>query len=410
MGSVTGAAATCRKDGTRKVRPVDHFSWAGGGAKQSRKRRRLDSVNGRTAVPEAIRHDHLDDLAGAMAELRRCVGCGRYMRGFTWAHVWLARNVEVQPALWKLDIDSAFRRVPIAPEHRWAAGVAFMHDDAPHVSFHNACAFGATSSVHSWERVGAMLTVFARKLLRIPVFRYVDDLFSTDRPVCVLARLLHARPNCVGGVLGRPCCVEHAMHCMERLVKAVLGEDAVAIGKLEFGTAQLVVLGIVMAPRMDGFTCRLSPKTAEKCSMTIREAIASGTLQPGCAKKLAGRLSWATQFLFKRLGRAMLAPLFGHAYGRHVRDTSRVCVSVRWGVSARRCSAVEKELLVALEWWLYVLSLDIVERHAWNEPESAPAHLWVDARGVPPRSACVGTGVRSHQASCCLAGALRCSA
>ena len=200
------------------------------------------------------------------------------------------------------------------------------------------------------------------------------------------------------------------MHCMERLVKAVLGEDAVAIGKLEFGTDQLVVLGIVMAPRMDGFTCHLSPKTAEKCSMTIREAIASGTLQPGCAKKLAGRLSWATQFLFKRLGRAMLAPLFGHAYGRQVRDTSRVCAGVWWGVSACRCSAVDKELLVALEWWLYVLSLDIVERHAWNEPESAPAHLWVDARGVPPRFACVGTGARSDRASCCLAGALRCSA
>ena len=128
--------------------------------------------------------------------------CGRWLlqAGFTWAQACLPRNVEVQPAQWKLDVDSAFRRVPIAPEHRWAAGVAFMHDNVPHVSFHNACAFGATSSVHSWERVGAMLAVFARKLLRLPVFRYVDDLFSTDRPVCVLVRLLHARPNCGGRV------------------------------------------------------------------------------------------------------------------------------------------------------------------------------------------------------------------
>ena len=64
----------------------------------------------------------------------------------------------------------------------------YMHDCAhPHysfqtyVSYHRACPFGATSSVHSWERVGAAITVIARRLLRIPAFRYVDDLFGADR-------------------------------------------------------------------------------------------------------------------------------------------------------------------------------------------------------------------------------------
>ena len=32
-------------------------------------------------------------------------------------------------ALWKLDVDSAFRRIPLHPDHRWAAAVTFMHDD-----------------------------------------------------------------------------------------------------------------------------------------------------------------------------------------------------------------------------------------------------------------------------------------
>ena len=86
-----------------------------------------------------------------------------------------------KPALWKLDIDSAFRRVPLEPWHRWASAVAFKYKGVPHVASHFACPFGATSSVWSWERVGAMIVTIARKLLRIPAFRYVDDLFSADR-------------------------------------------------------------------------------------------------------------------------------------------------------------------------------------------------------------------------------------
>ena len=32
------------------------------------------------------------------------------------------------PHLWKADIDSAFRRVPVKPEDRWLCGIAFMVD------------------------------------------------------------------------------------------------------------------------------------------------------------------------------------------------------------------------------------------------------------------------------------------
>ena len=50
-----------------------------------------------------------------------------------------------------------------------------------------------------------------------------------------------------------------------------------------------------------------------------------------------------------------------------------------------RRSSVSEPLRVALGWWLEVLQLDIAEAYAWNAPESKPAYLWVDARGVPPR-------------------------
>lgn len=50
--------------------------------------------------------------------------------------------------------------------------------------------FGAVGSVHAWERVGALFLVALRKLLHIPLFRYVDDYFTFDRPVvAITARL-----------------------------------------------------------------------------------------------------------------------------------------------------------------------------------------------------------------------------
>ena len=142
-----------------KVRPIDHFSWSASG--NTKKKRKLHSVNGATEMPERIRHDHLDELVEQMALFRK-----------------LTHEV---PALWKLDIDSAFRRVPLREDHRWASAVAFMFEGEAYVTRHNCCAFGAVSSVWAWERIGAVIVNVARRRLKIPAFRYVDDLFAADR-------------------------------------------------------------------------------------------------------------------------------------------------------------------------------------------------------------------------------------
>ena len=44
------------------------------------------------------------------------------------------------PSLWKADIDSAFRRVPVAPEERGLCGVVFVA--AGKVSRHDHSVFG----------------------------------------------------------------------------------------------------------------------------------------------------------------------------------------------------------------------------------------------------------------------------
>ena len=83
----------------------------------------------------------------------------------------MIRDSGIPPALWKLDVDAAFRRIPLRPEHLWASKIAFLYKGMPHFSTHFACPFGSSASVHSWERLGAMLANVARRLLKIPALR-----------------------------------------------------------------------------------------------------------------------------------------------------------------------------------------------------------------------------------------------
>ena len=59
-------------------------------------------------MPECMHHDHIDMLALAMKKFREMTS--------------------ELPGLLKADIDSAFRRVPLRREHRWAAAIVYMHD------------------------------------------------------------------------------------------------------------------------------------------------------------------------------------------------------------------------------------------------------------------------------------------
>ena len=153
-------------DGTRKLRAVDNMSWSaklesGGHQRMSKKRLRVGSINGHCAAHESVKHDHVDDLAAGMAKFIQCT--------------------KQLPALWKADVDSAFRRVPLRPDHRWASAIAFLYMGQVFMSLHAACPFGATSSVYAWERIGALLCTLARRVLHLAVYRYVDDFFGIER-------------------------------------------------------------------------------------------------------------------------------------------------------------------------------------------------------------------------------------
>ena len=155
------------------------------------------------------------------------------------------------------------------------------------------------------------------------------------------------------------------MHCFARLVKAMLGPDAIAPDKLMFGQS-LAVLGVSVNLLPDRFVLRPSREKMLKCLCVMRVALEpGGSLRPGCAQKLAGRLQWACQYMFHRLGRAMIRPIYSQVYSRQ--------------------SNVGPELKIALQWWCNILELDVAEERFWEYPEAPVAHLFVDASGKDSR-------------------------
>ena len=93
------------------------------------------------------------------------------------------------------------------------------------------------------------------------------------------------------------------MHCVARMIKLVLGPDAVAPDKCDFGRS-LCVLGVRFEMDPQGFRCLPDCSKARRWCVLLEKARAR--LPPGDASKLAGKLSWACSALFRKLGRAML--------------------------------------------------------------------------------------------------------
>ena len=108
----------------------------------------------------------------------------------------------------------------------------------------------------------------------------------------------------------------HAMRCVARLVRMLLGASAIAEKKLACGR-KLDILGVLVfsgwAHAMDascaaqvevklstkGYKCRPTEGKVRRWCECIEHALASDRLRPGEASKLAGRLSWGTSTMFR---------------------------------------------------------------------------------------------------------------
>ena len=184
-------------------------------------------------------------------------------------------------------------------------------------------------------------------MLWIPVFRYVDDYFSLEKEATA----------------------RHAMQCFVRLVRATLGPDALAERKTEC-KRPLEVLGIEVEVEQDGVTLEVTATKRKEWGDRLREAKHSGILTAGEASKHAGRLGFAAQKCFHKIGRAMLRPFFAQQY------------------APLRGYRMSPSLKKAVDWWLEVLA-DRVTQKVPTRRRTKMVQLFTDARSKPPRLAAV---------------------
>ena len=95
---------------------------------------------------------------------------------------------------------------------------------------------------------GELIKVLARRILKLPVLRFVDDYFSAEsKETAQHAMKCFARCVCIFHV----CRSLVPATCFTRLVRAIMGEDAIAKNKLEHGNP-LTILGITVEVNMAG--------------------------------------------------------------------------------------------------------------------------------------------------------------
>ena len=115
-----------------------------------------NKVNASTATQEKLQCETLDYLTALARMLKAKVSASRLFFCYGLSDVC---SSQAELSFFKADIDSAFRRVPIAPEHRDMAYVAFKLNGKLQLFGHNAMPFGAIASVHAWDRVGKMCDI-----------------------------------------------------------------------------------------------------------------------------------------------------------------------------------------------------------------------------------------------------------
>lgn len=207
--------------------------------------------------------------------------------------------------------------------------------------------------------------MLGRRLLMLPLHRYVDDFFACER-----------EESC-----------EHALLCFKRLVRACLGSASVADAKCESGNP-LTILGVEVCIIHEGVRFKPALAKVQKWAKRIASYLEGDRLTGGEAAKLAGALQWASQHAFKRLGRAMIRPIHRCVASQHGR-ARRVCGCFACRQKHSWGSRLNAELRLALQWWLEVLDLKIVQIRPWVGTQRQPVHLYTDARSTPPRVAAV---------------------
>jgi hypothetical protein len=156
--------------------------------------------------------------------------------------------------------------------------------------------------------------------------------------------------------------LERALGCVANIFTAILGEGSLSAKKLQYGNP-LTILGFDVSLAHNYILFQLNELKRQAWLEQVRGFRRTATMSQDDAAQLSGRLSFASEFLFRRLGRAMLRPIFAQ--------------------KSSRDGLVHGNLDAALAWWEEALVWHDAEEHWFEEDRGISAELFVDASGEP---------------------------
>lgn len=203
-------------------------------------------------------------------------------------------------SMYKADVKSAFKKLPLYHGHHDLAVSVWRDEAGAYFIRHHALPFGATGSVAGWWRMGEFLTHTLRCALKVPVGRFVDDMFGTARMIATVVNgktiPLHA-------------------HAMVDVLCELIG-TAVDPGKSIYNVTKMTLLGAQVMLDLGRRTwqhqvCQLKGK---KWATDIELMLQHGCCTGGQASKMAGRLSYTAQLCCDKAARAYMRPLHRQAH------------------------------------------------------------------------------------------------
>ena len=198
---------------------------------------------------------------------------------------------DLSPEMWKRDIKSAFRRLPVHSDHIQFAWVVWLAAGLLRAAPHWGMPFGAAASVVAWHRVGAFFSALLLRVALAPVARYVDDYFGASRSGVLWS----------GGKI--------------MSVLAALTGIVTDPGKDVDGAIEMIVLGMAvrLARASAKVVVHIAKEKAEQWLSDLVSATGGGRMWPAVAAKMAGRLQWALCSSRSKAGRSYIKALFAQA-------------------------------------------------------------------------------------------------
>ena len=248
------------------------------------------------------------------------------------------------PVCWKRDVQSAYRRVPIAPQHWMFSAVVFSFQAQLFLSQHWTMPFGSVSACWGFHQCANVIQAVLRWFLAVPCARYVDDFYGVQQ---------HAS--------------EHPIGYFVSSVMTLFGFPADEDKSCDLAQSMLLLgARISMAWAKRGFYLAIDEDKRQRYIQLMQRILQDCRLDPGGAQRLVGKLSFSVCVTTLKTGRAFLRSLHAQAN------------------APLRSHKVGPWLASCLRWFIEYLYIQPMLLKTVDDIHRQTIRTWTDAATEPP--------------------------